>query len=97
MRGVITRFFNFDALNVIPEVYTYAIIILVVLVFITWISIYSQQFGLAPKIFWLMTVTYIPIVGIAIYCVFCLLRADYPFLKRLGFGLQKAKQARDNL
>jgi len=86
MRGVITRFFNFQALNTIPEVYVYALVILAVLVIITWFSIFSQNFGLGAKTFWLMVVTYLPIFGIVIYCVFCLIRADYSYLRRFGIG-----------
>jgi hypothetical protein len=84
MRGVIIRFFKFDALNTIPEVYVFAAMIYVALVTITWFSVFSLKVGKFAKLFWIVVVTFIPIVGIAIYCVFCLYKADYSYLKRFG-------------
>lgn len=84
MRGVIIRFLKFDALNAIPEVYAFAAMIYVALVVITWFSVFSLKVGKFAKFFWIVVVTFIPIAGIAIYCVFCLYRADYSYLKRFG-------------
>jgi len=86
MRGVITRFFKFDALNAIPEVYNYLLLIYAALVIITWFSIRSQEMHWLGKSFWFLVVTFIPIVGSAAYAVYCLFKADYSYLKRFGVG-----------
>lgn len=86
MRGVITRFFTFDALNVIPEVYYALFIIWAFLIIISWFSIFSQKMNLPAKLLWLVIVTAIPVLGMAIYCVFCLYTADYAYLKRFGLA-----------
>lgn len=86
MRGVITRFFKFDALNAIPEVYTYALVIYVALIIITWFSIRSMELHWLSKFAWFVVVTFVPIIGPAVYCVYCLFKADYSYLKRFGLA-----------
>ncbi len=86
MRGVIIRFFTFDALNVIPEVYYALLIIGAFLIIISWFSIFSQKISLPAKLIWLAIVTLIPIAGMVVYCVYCLFIADYAYLKRFGLA-----------
>ncbi|MCF6312330.1 MAG: PLDc N-terminal domain-containing protein [Verrucomicrobiales bacterium] len=86
MRGVVIRFFKFDALNAIPEVYTFAYLIYGALVIITWFSIRSQEMRWVGKFIWFAVVTFIPIAGPALYSVFCLYKADYSYLRRFGVG-----------
>ncbi len=55
----------------------------------TVISILST--GLSPlgKVVWLMLITLLPVLGIALHCLACLYRADYQFLKQFGVGVSK--------
>ena len=47
--------------------------------------------GLSPmgKVVWLMLITFLPALGIALHCLACILTADYRFLKQFGLGASK--------
>jgi len=87
MRDVITRFFTLEALNVTPEVYVGLLGLWVLVTLIGLASALSQPIHPAGRLFWALVIIALPLLGLAVYCLFCLTRADYTFVKRLGFGL----------
>jgi hypothetical protein len=54
--------------------------------------------GLSPmgKVVWLMLITILPVLGIALHCVACLYKADYQFLKQFGIGASKGTSTTQN-
>ncbi len=54
------------------------------------ISIFSLALSPMGKVVWLMLVTLMPVLGIALHCFACIYRADYQFLKQFGIGASKS-------
>jgi hypothetical protein len=52
-------------------------------------SVMSCKRNNLGKMAWLLLVTCLPILGIALHCFSCLLSADYLFLKQFGIGTSK--------
>jgi hypothetical protein len=84
MSDVLTRFFALEALNVIPEVYVALAGIWLWILIVNFFSIAGQQIPPWAKLIWVLVVTLLPILGVFLYCLFCLLRADYSYLHQLG-------------
>lgn len=81
MRGIITRFFTMDVLNIHPAVYWGLALIWVILLVAAISSLRSLRESGKVKVFWLAIILLIPIVGMAIYCIRCLVKADWSGLK----------------
>ncbi len=84
MRTVITRFVTFNAENTAPEVYAVLAFAYLTLVALCLASL--ARSNIKGKLAWSLFILFIPMVGMYIYTFWCLLRADYSFLARLGLG-----------
>ena len=92
MREVFNRFITFDALNDHPMIHAGLAIIWVLLLVAAFLSIRSQTFGAVAKWIWFLVILALPILGLAIYAVWCLVRADWSFLKFI-FGSPNATKS----
>lgn len=93
MSDVLTRFFALEALNVIPEVYVALAGIWLWILIVNFFSIASQEIPSWAKLFWLLVVTALPVVGVFLYCLYCLSRADYSYLHQLGLFMPSRKKS----
>lgn len=59
-------------------------------------SIFFVTLSPMGKVVWLMLVTLLPVLGIALHCFACLYRADYQFLKQFGIGTSKGTSFTQN-
>jgi len=85
VRELFFRWLKLDVQNLIPEVWWAVGIIWALLLAFALASIWGQSFGSAARIFWTLLVTLIPVAGLLLYCIFCLLKVDYHFLERFVF------------
>ncbi|MCH2059729.1 MAG: PLDc N-terminal domain-containing protein [Verrucomicrobiales bacterium] len=84
MKAAIYRFITLDARNVAPEIYLGLLIIYAALIFTTINSIRTQDISTARKIIWSLFILVVPIGGMAIYALRCLITADHSFLRSIG-------------
>lgn len=83
---MIQTFFNWlrlDAQNFIVEVWWCALILWIALLAISITDVASAPLSRGAKAAWIFTILLVPAVGLAAYCVFCLMRADYYMLEFL--------------
>lgn len=62
----------------------------------TILSIFFMDLSPMRKVVWLMLVTLLPVLGIALHCFACLFRADYQFLKQFGIVASKGTSTFQN-
>lgn len=93
MKDAIMRFLAINPLNDHPMIYWGMIVVWLVLVLNCFFSIRSLRIGLGQRWAWFLLVLCVPVVGMLIYLVRCLLVADYSFLKFMLGPPQRAKQA----
>jgi fatty acid desaturase len=62
----------------------------------TILSIFFMDLSPMRKVVWLMLVTLLPVLGIALHCFACLFRADYQFLKQFGIVASKGTSTSQN-
>jgi len=84
MLTALIKFFTFAPDNVTKEVYWALAGIYLLLFIATLLSIKKTTPSLAAKLAWMMLVTILPVLGIAIYCIRCLAAADFHFLKQFN-------------
>jgi hypothetical protein len=85
MKDAILRFATLNAENVIPYVYIGMAVVWIIMVATAFFSLRAQPIGAGAKMVWALLIVLLPIVGMTLYCLRCLLRADYPLLEQLGF------------
>lgn len=90
MRHIISKFILFSPENVSLEVYVALGGIYLLLWSVTILSITSKKSSIANRLAWFMLITLLPVIGIALYSITCLINQDYQFLKQFGFGESKA-------
>ena len=83
MRGVVTRFLNLEVLSIHPFAYWALALVWLILLVAFVSSIRSQEIPATAKAIWIFLVLFVPIFGLAAYCIWCLIRADWSFLKPL--------------
>lgn len=76
------KFFTFAPDNVSKEVYWALGVIYLFLIIATMLSIQKNIRNLATKLAWMLLITVVPVIGIAVYCIRCLALADFSFLKQ---------------
>ncbi len=84
MRGLITfglRFLTLKYQNMVPEIAVLALVVWMLVLACTFFSICSQPISRRAKWSWVAFVVMVPLLGGAVYCVYCLTRQDYGFLK----------------
>ena len=84
MKAAIQRFITLDARNIIPEVYIGLLCIYAALLITTLNSIRTQSISRGRKFIWALFILVVPIGGMAIYAISCLLTADHSFLRSIG-------------
>lgn len=90
MVQVLINFLSLNALNTPPEVYAALGVIWLILLVAGMASVFSRACSGWLKLLWLLLIVGAPVVGLLVYCVFCLVTADYSFLKLFGLQRQKA-------
>lgn len=90
MVPAIINFLSFNALNTAPEVYFGLALAWLLLVGAGIASVLSRQGAFWLKLFWLMVLIGLPVVGLFIYSIVCVVTADYAFLKLFGLHRQAA-------
>lgn len=89
MQTIITNFLNASALNVEPAVIWALILAYVMLIVCTSASIWFSKAGAVAKLLWFLLVVACPFFGVILYCIGCLMRADYSTLAQMGFTKKK--------
>ena len=83
MRAVIIRFLTFNPVNEHWGVIAGLCAVWLVLLTATCFSLRSQPLSLKAKLTWMAIIVAVPIVGMALYALWCLTRGDWSFLKPL--------------
>ncbi len=86
MRYVLTKFITFSPENVSGEVYWVLCGIYAVLLIVSLLSVFSIKSNFGTKLAWFSLVVLLPVLGMILYCIRCLICADYQFLKQFGFA-----------
>jgi len=84
MKEVIIRFATLNVQNVISYVYVAIFVVWLTMVLSALMSLRSQEIAFRWKLIWAALIIVLPIVGMAGYAIFCLVRADYPTLHQMG-------------
>lgn len=83
MRETLVRFFTIDPLNEHPLIIWTLAAVWLVLVGNCIASLRVQPMSIATRWFWSILIVALPIIGMALYLLRCLVKADYSFLKFL--------------
>ncbi len=91
MRGIVINFLNLEVLNLHPAVYCGFAAIWLLLLISAVISVRTLEIPIAAKLVWLLLIFVVPIAGIGLYALRCLLKADWKALAPL-FHSRKLNQ-----
>lgn len=94
MLQAIFNFCSFNALNTPREVYFGLALAWLLLLGAGIASVISRKGQLWLKLVWLLVLAGLPVVGLFLYCLVCILTADYSFLKLFGLHRQAASYLR---
>jgi hypothetical protein len=83
MRELAIRFLTFQALNDHPMIHLGLVLAWLVLLAASIMSLRQQPFSLAKKWMWFAVILLLPLVGVGLYALRCLLTSDFSFLKFL--------------
>ena len=81
MIQLVLRFLTFNAQNLIPEVWVILVVLWVGLVFFSVTSVVSLNISASGKVFWLALIVILPIFGLFIYCIRCIIRSESPVFR----------------
>jgi hypothetical protein len=90
MIHALTKLLTLSPENVSMEVYWALGSIYIMLWIAAILSVVSKRKTLTHRLAWILLVTFVPVLGIALHCLSCLVTADYQFLKQFGLGTSKA-------
>ena len=85
MRDTITNFLKMDVQTSIGLVYAGLAVVWLIILIAGISSIVTRPMGVVGKVAWILLIVAVPLVGMAVYCLYSLFRADYTFLQQLGF------------
>ena len=94
MLQVLINFFTLNALNTPSDVYLGLAAIWVLLLTAGIASVVSRARSAWTAAVWIVLMLGLPIVGMFVYCVWCMMSADYFFLKMIGLHRQTASYLR---
>ncbi len=94
MLQVLINFVTFHALNTPPEVYVGLAIAWLLLLIAGFASVINRSSSMVAKVLWLLVIVGLPIIGLLVYCFWCVVSADFAFLKMFGLHRQTAVQLR---
>lgn len=83
MIPVVIRFFTFDVISEHPMVYWGLGVAWLFLLIAAFSSLRIQSLTTGKKFLWFAFILLLPVVGLACYCVYCLIRGNWSFLKTL--------------
>lgn len=92
MLQVILRFLTFNVVSEHPAVYWGLLVVWLMLLTAAISSIRSLEISTGAKVFWIALILAVPIFGLGIYALRCLLSADWSFLKPLLAPPRTAKK-----
>jgi hypothetical protein len=95
MLEAILNFCTFNALNTPREVYFGLAMAWLLLLGAGIASVISRKGQLWLKLVWMLVLVGLPVVGLFVYCLVCVLTADYSFLKLFGLHRQAASYLRN--
>ena len=72
-----TNWLRLDAQNLITEVWWAMAILWVALIVLGLLSVRSQNLTAGSKLMWVAAIICLPLIGLFVYCIFCLTRVDY--------------------
>jgi hypothetical protein len=81
MRDTIIRFLTVNPLNEHPLVYWGLAVVWVVMILNCIASLRQQEMSIPARWLWFLVILLLPILGMALYLIRCLMTADYSFLK----------------
>lgn len=81
MKEVLIRFITIHPMNDHPILGWAMALVWLVLVGNCVASIRQQPMEIRSRLMWILLIVFVPIVGMAAYLFYCLLQADYTFLK----------------
>lgn len=84
MRDTITNFLKMDVQTSIGLVYAGLAVVWLIVLFAAICSIVTRPMGTVAKVAWIVLVVGLPLVGMTLYCLYSLVRADYTFLQQFG-------------
>jgi hypothetical protein len=90
MLQVIINLLTFNALNTPPEIYAGLGAAWVLLMSAGIASVVTRKCLLVVKLVWLVLIVGLPVAGLLVYCIWCVISADYSFLKMFGLHRQTA-------
>lgn len=83
MIAVFIRFLTLNVVSTHPAVLWGLGFVWVVLLVASISSLRVQDLSTAKKVAWFLLILLVPIAGLAVYCLFCLARGNWSFLKTL--------------
>ena len=84
MRDTITNFLTMDVQTSIGLVYVSLVVVWLIILIAGISSIVTRPMGTAGKLVWILLIVGLPLVGMAVYCLYSLFKADYSFLQQFG-------------
>jgi hypothetical protein len=90
MVQAIINFLTFNALNTPPEIYYGLAFVWLLLLGAGIASVLSRQGRIWLKLLWLLVLIGLPVVGLLIYSIVCVITADYGFLRLFGLHRRAA-------
>ncbi len=86
MLQVLTNLLTLKALSTPVEVYAGLALVWLLMLAAGLASVAGRSWPLMLKLFWFAVLIFLPVAGMALYCLCCLCLADYSFLRVLGLG-----------
>ncbi len=81
MRDTLIQFITIQPLNYHPIIPWVLVFIWLALVLNCFASLRQQSLTLKARLGWLLVIVFIPVLGMTAYLLYCLVNADYAFLK----------------
>ncbi|WP_397381976.1 hypothetical protein [Prosthecobacter sp.] len=94
MRYALIHFLMFSPETVTQEIYWALAGIYAVLLFVSATSIFSLHSNFWVKLAWFVLIVALPVIGMTLYCIRCMIYADYSLAKQFGFGFKNTKQSK---
>lgn len=91
MRSIVTNFIQFNILNMNPMVYWGLAVVWLMLLLSAFMSLRSLSTPFWAKFLWFIIIVALPIMGLALYALRCLFKADWYYITPL-FQTRKMDQ-----
>jgi hypothetical protein len=92
MRSIVTNFIQFNIQSMHDAVYWGVAAVWVMLLVSAFMSLRSLSIPFWAKFLWLIIIVTLPIIGLAIYTLFCLIKADWNFITPIFQSRKMDKQ-----